>query len=53
LTKSVILDENDRRWSAELAIPMKALTRDFDPKVIWRANFYRAEGTGGNGFGNG
>ena len=45
LTKSVMLDENERRWSAELAIPMKALTRDFDPKAIWRANFYRVEGT--------
>ena len=46
LTKSVIMHENDRRWSAELAIPMKALTRGFDPRVIWRANFYRVEGTG-------
>ena len=45
LKKSVILDENEHRWTAELAIPMKALTRNFDPKAIWRANFYRVEGT--------
>ncbi len=32
------------RWTAELAIPLKALTPNFDPKAIWRANFYRVEG---------
>ncbi len=45
LEKSVVLDANQHRWAAELAIPMKALTRDFDPKSTWRANFYRVEGT--------
>jgi alpha-galactosidase len=45
LNKSVVLDADGHRWVAELAIPMKALTRDFDPKAIWRANFYRVEGT--------
>jgi len=45
LKKSVFLDEKGLRWTAELAIPMKALTPNFDPKAVWRANFYRTEGT--------
>jgi Carbohydrate family 9 binding domain-like len=44
LKKSVVLDESGRRWAAELAIPMKSLSQNFDPKAIWRANFYRVEG---------
>jgi len=28
-----------------LAIPMKALTAHFDPAAVWRANFYRIEGS--------
>ncbi len=44
LKKSVVLHTDQHRWAAELAIPMKALTREFDPKAIWRANFYRVEG---------
>jgi len=44
LQRSVVLDEKAHAWAAELAIPMKALTREFDSKVVWRANFYRVEG---------
>lgn len=44
LNKSVFLDEKAHRWAAELAIPLKSLTANFDPKAIWRANFYRVEG---------
>jgi alpha-galactosidase len=44
LKKSVILDADGHKWTAELAIPLKALTPNFDPKAIWRANFYRVEG---------
>jgi alpha-galactosidase len=44
LKKSVSLDEKEHRWTAELAIPLKALTPNFDPKAVWRANFYRVEG---------
>jgi alpha-galactosidase len=44
LQHSVVLDENSHTWCAELAIPMKALSANFDPKLIWRANFYRVEG---------
>jgi len=45
LRRSVFLDEKARLWAAELAIPMKSLTPQFDPQDIWRANFYRVEGT--------
>lgn len=44
LQRSVFLDEKSKKWAAELAIPMTALTRQFDPAKIWRANFYRVEG---------
>jgi len=44
LTRSVYLDEEMKTWTAELAIPMKSLTSDFDPAQPWRANFYRVEG---------
>jgi alpha-galactosidase len=45
LQRSVILDEKSRTWTAELAIPIKSLTANFNPSAIWRANFYRVEGT--------
>jgi len=45
LKKSVVLDEKAHRWTAELAIPLKALTASFDARAVWRANFYRVEGT--------
>ena len=45
LQRSVFLDEKSHVWAAELAIPIKALTTNFDPKAVWRANFYRIEGT--------
>lgn len=44
LQRSVWLDQERRLWTAELAIPMTALTADFDPAAAWRANFYRVEG---------
>jgi alpha-galactosidase len=45
LTRSVWLDREKHTWSADLAIPMNALTETFDPGAIWRVNFYRVEGT--------
>ncbi len=45
LQHSVLLDETAHTWKAELAIPMKALTGQFDPRASWRANFFRVEGT--------
>ncbi len=44
LQRSVAKDEEARTWTAELAIPIKSLTANFDPAAIWRANFYRVEG---------
>ena len=45
LTRSVWLNPGQHRWEAELAIPMKALTASFDDTAMWRANFYRVEGS--------
>lgn len=44
LRHSAFLDERRHRWSAELAIPLKSLSSEFDPSTVWRANFYRVEG---------
>src|SRR5262249_13703600 len=41
LSRSVHIDEKARLWVAELAIPMRSLTPQFDPTKTWRANFYR------------
>ncbi len=44
LRRRVILDETQKIWIAELAIPMKSLVARFDPAAAWRVNFYRVEG---------
>jgi len=44
LRRRVVMNEKAKTWTAELAIPMAGLTRQFDPKRAWRANFYRIEG---------
>jgi glycosidase len=44
LKRRVSVDENNKRWQAVLAVPMKSLTLRFDPTATWRANFYRVEG---------
>jgi alpha-galactosidase len=44
LRRRVVMDEKAKTWTAELAIPMKAFTTQFDPKHAWKANFYRIEG---------
>jgi hypothetical protein len=44
LTHSVHTGEQRQVWTAEMAIPMNALTTHFDPAQPWRANFYRVEG---------
>jgi alpha-galactosidase len=45
MQRSVWLDEAAHTWAAELAIPMRSLTRRFDPDHPWRVNFYRVEGS--------
>ena len=44
LKRRVYLDEARETWTAELAIPMKSLTKRFDRGATWRVNFYRVEG---------
>ena len=44
MRSKVRIDEEERIWIAELAIPMAALTADFDPAQSWRVNFFRCEG---------
>jgi len=45
LRRRAAIDEAAKIWRAELAIPMKSLTPDFDPLTEWRVNFYRVEGS--------
>ena len=44
LRRRVKVDEQNRTWIAELALPMKSLTAQFDPTKTWRVNFFRVEG---------
>ena len=44
LKRRVKADEKNKTWIAELVLPMKSLTANFDPAAAWRANFYRVEG---------
>jgi alpha-galactosidase len=44
LRRRVIQNPAALRWTAELAVPMRSLTPEFDPKRSWRANFFRVEG---------
>jgi len=46
LKRRVVLDEKEKTWTAELAIPLKALTPAFDARREWRVNFFRVEGGG-------
>jgi alpha-galactosidase len=43
--RRVEVDELKKRWWAQLALPMESIIEPFDPAVVWRANFYRCEGT--------
>ncbi len=44
MRRRVLLNEINKTWIAELAIPMKSLVDRFDPEAAWRVNFYRVEG---------
>jgi Carbohydrate-binding family 9 len=44
MRSNVSLDEANRVWIADLAIPIAALTQKFDPQEAWRVNFFRCEG---------
>jgi len=45
LQRSVSVNKRDQTWAAEMAIPLRALTPHFDPRAVWRANFFRVEGS--------
>jgi hypothetical protein len=45
LRRRVDVDKAGKTWRAVLALPMKSMAERFDPKIVWRANFYRVEGT--------
>ena len=40
----VALDEARRLWTADVAIPIAAITSAFNPARTWRVNFFRCEG---------
>ena len=44
LRRRVKVDEHSKTWMAELALPMKSLTAQFDATKAWRVNFFRVEG---------
>jgi alpha-galactosidase len=44
LRRRVVQDALAKTWTAELAIPMRSLTPNFNPKQTWRVNFFRVEG---------
>lgn len=44
LQRRVSVDQAAKKWTAELAIPMKSLAQHFDPTSVWRVNFFRVEG---------
>lgn len=42
--RSSVRIETAKLWTADLAIPIAALTGNFDPQRSWRVNFFRCEG---------
>ena len=45
LSRSVHVDTFKKIWAAELAIPVRAVSANFDPGSPWRVNFFRVEGS--------
>ena len=50
LKSRVTVHEAEKLWTAEIAIPMTSITKSFDPKRPWRANFFRVEAPEPNRF---
>jgi alpha-galactosidase len=44
LRRRVTVNQSEKVWVAELALPMCSLIRYFDPSATWRLNFFRVEG---------
>jgi alpha-galactosidase len=45
LRRRVKIDEQQRQWSAVVALPMKSLVSRFEMPAVWRVNFFRVEGS--------
>jgi alpha-galactosidase len=45
MRSSVQVNETGNVWTADLAIPIPAITSAFNPAQSWRVNFFRCEGT--------
>lgn len=45
LRRRVSIDEKEKLWRAELAVPLKSLVARFEMPAVWRANFFRVEGS--------
>ena len=43
---AVRLDEKQHLWMCEMRIPLEVMKAQLSPGAQWRANFYRAEGSG-------
>ncbi len=50
LKTRVVIDPKSRVWIAELAIPFRCLTPEFNAGETWRLNFFRVEGAEPNRF---
>jgi alpha-galactosidase len=44
MRSNVSVKEAEKKWEADLAIPIAAITSDFDAGQNWRVNFFRCEG---------
>ncbi len=44
LRRKATIDERNRLWTAEMAIPLRTFGTRVQPKTAWRANFFRIEG---------
>jgi len=40
----VVVNESEKIWTAQLALPISELVNIFHPSAEWRANFFRVEG---------
>jgi alpha-galactosidase len=46
MRRRVAVNEGAKTWEAEMALPMKCLAERFNPRGIWKVNFFRVEGAG-------
>ena len=44
LRRRARIDEPNKKWCGELALPLTSLTSHIDPSIVWRVNFFRVEG---------